>query len=132
MSQSSFISHLLNQPYCKHGVDVIVEVSGDASCVSDGIKCIRYGGSYFFIGMVHPTSLLSGVTGEQIIRKCISIKGTHNYAPWDLDASVQFLSDYHDQLPFERLISPPFELQDLTAAVVEAEKKIWPRISVKC
>jgi hypothetical protein len=35
---------------------------------------LKPGGIYLFIGMVHPHSQLN-ITGEQIIRKCLMIKG---------------------------------------------------------
>ena len=42
--------------------------------ITEGIKLLRPGGVYVLVGMVHPDSKLD-VTGEQIIRKCITIKG---------------------------------------------------------
>ena len=38
------------------------------------MKFLRPGGVYVFVGMVHPDSKLD-VTGEQIIRKCITVRG---------------------------------------------------------
>lgn len=47
---------------------------GVPGVVPEGIKLLRAGGIYVLGGMVHPESKLN-VTGEQIIRKCITIKG---------------------------------------------------------
>ena len=42
--------------------------------ILEGIKLLRPGGVYVLVGMVHPDSKMD-VTAEQIIRKCITIKG---------------------------------------------------------
>ncbi len=47
---------------------------GVSSVVNDGIRLLKPGGLYIFLGMVHPHSELN-ITGEQIIRKCLTIKG---------------------------------------------------------
>ena len=55
-------------------VDVVLEASGSASVVDEGLRLLRPGGVYLFVGMVHPDTALN-ITGEQIIRKCLTIKG---------------------------------------------------------
>jgi len=49
-------------------------VCGVPGVVPEGIKLLRAGGIYVLGGMVHPESKLN-LTGEQIIRKCVTIKG---------------------------------------------------------
>ena len=51
-----------------------VQVCGIRSVIPEGIKLLRPGGVYVLVGMVHPDSKMD-VTAEQIIRKCITIKG---------------------------------------------------------
>lgn len=48
--------------------------------VPEGMKLLRAGGVYVFVGMVHPDSKLD-ITGEQIIRKCITIRGKELIPP---------------------------------------------------
>ena len=55
-------------------VDVVVEVCGSPSVVPEGVALLRPGGRYIFVGMVHPDSHLD-ITAEQLIRKCLTIKG---------------------------------------------------------
>ncbi len=50
------------------------QVCGASSVINDGIRLLKPGGLYLFLGMVHPQSELN-ITGEQIIRKCLTIKG---------------------------------------------------------
>lgn len=73
-------------------------LSGDNSpaVVPEGIKLLRFGGHYAFagnhiiivrisqlliddhgircIGMVHPATRLDNITGEEVIRRCITIR----------------------------------------------------------
>ena len=53
------------------------QVCGSPTVIAEGIKLLRPGGLYVLVGLVHPNSQLS-ITGEQIIRKCITIRGTPN------------------------------------------------------
>ncbi len=112
------------------GVDAVFEVAGIKELIPQGLTLLRPGGDYILVGLVHPDSQL-GITAEQIIRKCIRIKGVHNYAPWHLDEAIAFLERNQNNFPFESLISPPFLLEELEQAVHEAQKQHWARVSVK-
>lgn len=39
------------------------------------MRVLKHGGSYILVGLVHPNSKLENVTAEQIIRKCLTIRG---------------------------------------------------------
>jgi len=118
---------------CPHGVDVVVEMTGARSVLTEGIAMLRYGGHYAFCGMVHPDSNLSSLTGETIIRKCITIRGVHNYTPWNLSEAVQFLHAYREELPFESVLSPTkYKLNQLDEAIVEAHRGEYCRVVVDC
>ena len=114
----------------EHGVDAVLEVAGEASLVPEGVSLLRVGGWYGFVGMVHPGTELD-LTGEQIIRKCLTVYGVHNYAPWHLDAAVQFLERTVKKYPYASLVSSPFPLTELDRAVQEAQTKHWHRVSVR-
>ena len=113
-----------------HGVDAVLEVAGAASLVPEGVRLLRPGGSYVFVGMVHPQSQLE-LTGEQVIRKCLTISGIHNYAPWHLDEAIRFLQQTSRKYPFEELVSPPLSLANLEDAFQMAETQRWHRVSVR-
>ncbi len=81
--------------------------------------------------MVHPKSHLN-ITGEQIIRKCLTFKGIHNYAAKHLDKSVEFLERTLNKYPYEKLVSPQiYSLTDLPNAIEEAKLKYYPRVCVR-
>mmetsp|Transcript_21801 Transcript_21801/g.61354 ORF Transcript_21801/g.61354 Transcript_21801/m.61354 type:complete len:400 (-) Transcript_21801:139-1338(-) len=119
--------------WCPRGVDVVVEMSGVRSVLSEGVSLLRHGGHYAFCGMVHPDSQLSTLTGETIIRKCLTIRGVHNYTPWNLTEAVQFLQDYRDELPLESVISPSsYSLDKIDEAFQEAFSGRHCRVVVDC
>ena len=115
------------------GVDLVVEVAGAPAVLPQGIRLLRPGGMYVLVGMVHPDSGLGGVTGEQLIRKCVTMRGIHNYSPEALQRGVDFLSATVDKYPFEDLVHDKvYPLSDLAAAVDLARTQIAPRVAVDC
>ena len=112
------------------GVDAVFELAGVSALVDDGITALRPGGFYAFVGMVHPDTHI-GVTGEQIIRKCLTIRGVHNYSPRHLDEAVAFLQQTAGQHPYDELVSPPLSLSDLQDAVDLARTQRFARVSVR-
>ncbi len=113
----------------EHGVDAVLEVAGVADLVPEGVRLLRPGGFYGFIGMVHPQTALK-LTGEQIIRKHLTIYGIHNYSPGHLEEAIQFLTRTKDKYPYHLLVSPPFPLTDLAKAIQVAQSGAWRRVSV--
>ena len=110
--------------------DAVLEATGHAAVIVEGIELLRPGGHYQLVGLVHPDSRLE-LTGETIIRKCLTIQGTHNYAPRHLGAAVEFLKNRGQSLPWDRLVSPPFALDSLEAALALARSGQWPRVAVR-
>jgi len=111
-------------------IDVVIEVCGASTVVNDGIRLLKPGGLYLLLGMVHPHSELN-ITGEQIIRKCLTIKGIHNYAPRHLDQAVDFLEKTIMKYPYEEVIGPTYDLSDLSCAMKIAKEKVYSRILIK-
>ena len=108
--------------------DFVVEATGSPAVVPEGIRLLRPGGHYVFVGMVHPDTALS-LTGEAIIRGCLTLRGVHNYAPRHLDAALAFLSRERS-LPWTELVSPPLPLSQIDRALALAATRQWPRVSV--
>jgi len=115
----------------KHGVDVVVEACGQPDVMKEGLEFMRYGGHYVLLGMVHPQSNLSNVTGFQIIQKCASLHGTHNYGPTHLDQALSFLTSIIEKYPFDALVSEPFSLNEMDNAFNEAKSQKWLRVCLK-
>ena len=112
------------------GVDAVLEVAGFSALVAEGIQLLRTGGFYGFVGMVHPNTPLD-ISGEQIVRKCLTIRGVHNYNPRHLDEAMAFLERTVSTYPYADLVSPPYSLTDLNEAVTAARNQVYCRVSVK-
>ena len=107
--------------------DVVIEAAGVPAIVNEGMRMLRPGGHYLFVGMVHPDSALN-ITGEAIIRGCVSVRGFHNYAPRHLDRAVAFLSE--SLLPWASLVSPPLPLKQLEEGFALSATRRWARVAV--
>ena len=111
------------------GVDAVIEVAGAAALVPEGVRLLRPGGTYVFAGMVHPDTRLE-LTGEQVIRKCLTIRGVHNYSPCHLDRGVAFLRETAARYPYASLVSAPFPLTALEEAAQVARSGRYLRVAV--
>lgn len=112
------------------GVDLAVEVAGSSALIPEGIALLRPGGHYVWAGMVHPETRLD-LTGEAVLRKCLTIRGVHNYAPEHLEEGLRFLAEHQHRLPFDRLVSPPLPLDRLQDAIDLTRTRQWMRVSVQ-
>lgn len=112
------------------GVDLVVEVTGSPAAIPQGVEVLRPGGTYVWAGMVHPETTLA-LTGEDVVRKCLTIRGVHNYAPPDLAAALKFLTETQHRFPYRKLVSPPLPLALLGEAVELARRREWLRVSVR-
>ena len=111
------------------GADVVIEAAGDPAAVPEAIRWLRPGGHYELVGLVHPDSRMD-LTAETVIRKCLTLHGTHNYAPRHLERAVRFLEAHRGRYPWESLVSPEVPLKALDAAVALASTGRWCRVAV--
>jgi putative phosphonate catabolism associated alcohol dehydrogenase len=109
--------------------DAVIEVAGTAGVVPEGLRLLRPGGHYALVGMVHPDTRFE-LTGETVVRKCLTLRGTHNYAPRHLQAAVDFLAAHCHALPWDSLVSEPLPLARLGEAFRLAQTGRWARVSV--
>lgn len=111
------------------GIDAVIEVAGASALVNDGVAVLRPGGFYAFVGMVHPDTKLH-ITGEQVIRKCLFIRGVHNYSPRHLDEAISFLHHTATRYPYAELVSAPLALDQLQQAIDLARTQQYLRVAV--
>ena len=126
---SEFGAIPLDDPQQISSLDAVIEVAGVAALIPLGIAALRPGGYYIFVGMVHPDTQLP-LTGEQVIRKCLTIRGVHNYSPHHLDQALAFLVRTANRYPYTSLISPPFPLAELEQAIALAETRQHFRVAI--
>jgi putative phosphonate catabolism associated alcohol dehydrogenase len=110
-------------------VDAVFEVAGVKELIPEGLALLRPGGFYGLVGLVHPDSALA-ITAEDLIRKCITLRGIHNYAPAHLRSAIAFLERKVNELPFDDLVAAPLDLSQLDQAFSRARNREEIRVSV--
>jgi alcohol dehydrogenase len=93
-----------------YGVDVALELSGSPAAVEAGLPLVRIGGTYVLVGAVFPTRSVT-IEPEQVVRRLLTLRGVHNYAPEDLVAAIRFLAAA-GRYPFDSLVSAWVPLAD--------------------
>jgi alcohol dehydrogenase len=113
-----------------YGVDVVLELSGANAAVEATLPALRLGGTLVLVGAVFPTPPIALVP-EQIVRRNLTIRGVHNYAPQHLVSAVQFLADQHARFPFAELVSDWHLLAEARAAFAQALDPQQIRVGVQ-
>jgi putative phosphonate catabolism associated alcohol dehydrogenase len=112
------------------GVDVAIEVSGVRDVAAQAADLLRIGGRYLIAGLVTPGSLI-GIDGNQVTRKCLTIKGIHNYRPEHLGQAIRFLEQNAGKYPFAELVGATFPLSRINEALDASESGAYIRVGVK-
>ena len=111
---------LINQWTQQRGVDLVLELAGSTDAAQFGLNHLRTGGCLVLGGTVFPSPPLR-IDPDQIVRRCLSIKGSHNYHPEDLITATDFLNSTQQILPWGELVGAVFTLEDCNAAIQYAK-----------
>lgn len=106
------------------GADVVVEVAGFAQVIPLGVKMLRIGGRYLIQGSVYPDDEFT-ITSNDVIIKCLTIMGIHNYDSRYLGQALVLVHGSRDQYPYAKLAGPRFPLTvaGVTAALESLENR---------
>jgi alcohol dehydrogenase len=113
-----------------HGFDVVLEFSGAEAALASALGMPRIGGTLVLVGSVFPGPPLS-VLPEQIVRRNLTIRGVHNYAPKDLLTAVEFLAAAHGRFPLHELVGPWYPLKEVAAAFQTALDPSHLRVGIR-
>jgi alcohol dehydrogenase len=113
-----------------HGADIALELSGSTEAAEQGLELLRIGGSAVWVGAVMPTPPAT-IKPETIVRRMLTIRGVHNYAPCDLATAVEFLHRHHGEYPFEELVAGPYSLAEADQAFQHARSGLAARVAVR-
>jgi alcohol dehydrogenase len=113
------------------GADLVLEMSGSPEAVKLSLDSLRIGGTAVWVGSVFPTGTVS-VLPEQIVRRCLTVTGIHNYSPRDLADAIAFLATSHSRFPFADLATRTFPLDSVTEAFEFAERERPIRVAIDC
>ena len=86
-----------------HGVDAAIELTGSPDAFEAIFPLVRLGGTLVLVGATYPSRPVL-FTMEDVVRRCMTLKGLHNYAPRHLGAAIQFL-DSHPEYPFPSVVA---------------------------
>jgi putative phosphonate catabolism associated alcohol dehydrogenase len=116
--------------FIPRGADACLEFSGSLAGVQTCLEKCRIGGATILIGTVSPTPSVE-LFPEQLVRKCATIRGVHNYAPRDLATAIEFLAEQGSNFPLQQL-GPRFPLNQVNEAFHYAEQHKPTRVLVEC
>ena len=111
------------------GVDVAIELTGTPAAFEEGLPMLRLGGTYVLIGAVYPSRPIS-LGMETLVRRHLTLRGIHNYAPEDLKRAIEFLAVSPNR-PFESLVEGWYPLTRADEAFNIARKGTAFRVGVR-
>ena len=89
--------------------DVLIELSGKAAALQEGIGKLDVGGVAIFAGSVAPDGDIA-VDPESVVRRHLSFRGVHNYEPRHLIQALDFLQRSKERFPWTDLVAEPVPL----------------------
>jgi threonine dehydrogenase-like Zn-dependent dehydrogenase len=112
------------------GADVVAEFVGAPQAVTEGIRWLRPGGRYLWIGNVTPGLFHCDVDPGTVVRMAQAIHGVIAYAPWVLPRALDFLVRCRQAYPFERILSHTLPFPEINAAFACASAGQALRVSL--
>ncbi len=112
------------------GLDAVLELSGSSAAYEAGWRSLRTGGTLVLVGAVFPGDPVPLLL-EQVVRRMMTIRGVHNYAPHHLADAVAFLSEWGTRFPFDQLVTEWFPLEQIAAAFDAARNPAALRIGIR-
>lgn len=112
------------------GVDIALDFAGVLPAVEACIASVRTGGCVLLAGSVFPMEELK-ISPESVVRRLLTIRGLHNYAPEDLANAIAFLAENQERFPFHKLASQAYPLSQTQAAFEFAANSGAVRVAVK-
>ncbi|MBO0857397.1 MAG: zinc-binding dehydrogenase, partial [Chloracidobacterium sp.] len=113
----------------QYGADVALEMSGSPAAFETVAPVLRVGGVYVLVGGVFPAPPVA-LQIEDVVRRLLTIRGVHNYAPEDLQMALAFLEENH-RLPFDSLVADWLPLAEANEAFRRAKDPAVFRIGVR-
>jgi alcohol dehydrogenase len=112
------------------GADAALELSGIRSSAESTFSLVRIGGTVVWAGTASPVGDVP-IDPEQVVRRLITLRGMHNYAPEDLETALGFLERNHTRYPFSALFGKSFPLEHVSEAFKAANDSGGKRITIR-
>lgn len=111
------------------GADVVVEVVGQPSAIDEGLQMLAQFGRYVEIGNINIGKTFEFDPSRFVFTNKTMV-GVSLYDPAVLSRALTFLDRHQDRLPFERLASATYSLDDINNAFANADGKRDVRASI--
>ncbi|WP_052573859.1 zinc-binding dehydrogenase [Haloferula sp. BvORR071] len=111
------------------GADLTMEFSGSSAAVSAALAATRTGGIAVIAGTTTPGGSVA-IDPNELVRRMLTIRGLHNYAPQDLVSAVDFLAKAGSRFPFHSLGGSSFPLAEITQAFETATSSPGRRVAI--
>jgi putative phosphonate catabolism associated alcohol dehydrogenase len=109
---------------------VAVEASGSPHAVASALASLDTGGVAVLVGSVFPAPAVP-LDAESVVRRLVTIRGVHNYAPQHLVAAARFVEERHAAWPLAELVGEVVALADLDAGIAAAAAGGSVRVGVR-
>lgn len=111
------------------GLDAVIEASGRNGAFTAASEGLRIGGRMILLGAVAPAPDVT-LSLEAMVRRCLTIRGIHNYGPSDLVAAVDFIERHHATYPFADVVTAWYPLDRVEAAFEAAADPVHVRVGI--
>lgn len=111
------------------GVDAVIEACGTPRAIPGGLSMLRVGGRYVLAGIVTPHAEIT-LDANEIVKKCITLVGVHNYHPRHLLQAADFVAGHRDRFPFKDLVESKFHLTEIQMAFERASDRSVLRAAI--
>ncbi len=111
------------------GADLGVEVSGATVGIPHLITWLAVGGRCVTLGYVYPNAHIT-VDAHQLVTKCVTLRGIHNYHHTTLGASIRFVEENRSRYPFAELIGETYQLAEINTAFEHAFRQEVLRVAI--
>lgn len=116
------------------GASVVLELSGHPAGVEQAVAVAEIGARVALVGSVSEGATTVILDPAVVVRRMLTVVGSHNYAAQDLRQAVRFLGEHANGpvgAALEAAVSPEFGLHELDAALAEAKGGRWARVALR-
>lgn len=128
-TEEALLTALLSTPGGEDGYDVALELSGARPAVQSLLAASGIGAVLVLVGSVSPTAP-AALDPERVVRRLLTIRGVHNYAPRHLQEAVDFLA-VADLPAFAALVGAVLPLQEIDQAMQVARSGVGARVGLE-
>ena len=103
------------------GADVVIEASGNAAAVPEGLALLRDGGTYVIAGHYTDAGPTEINAHKDINRKHADVRGQWGTEFHHVVRALRVLARHHARVPIQRLIGARYKLADAARALADVE-----------